>query len=41
MNAIDSIEANAKILRKEGIDPKKVADLEEKAKKHHASLCNK
>jgi hypothetical protein len=39
MKPIESIEANAKILREVGIDAEIVADLESKSKNHYASLC--
>lgn len=40
MKPLESIEANANILRDAGVDADTVADLEEKAKKHYNSLCN-
>jgi hypothetical protein len=39
MRPIESIEANARILREAGIDADIVSDIETKAKNHYESLC--
>ena len=40
MKPIESIEANARILREVGIDAATVSDIETKSKEHYASLCD-